>query len=202
MIPFFNGLLLGILFIWQFGPGFFALVETSLQRGLILSIWVAIGISLNDFVYVALISNGYSGLISDGIRLWTGIGGAVLLVGFGIYTFGKVEKTKAQVYRPISGKSSILFLIKGFLINGLNPSVALFWVGMVALINVQYGYEDNDLAYASYGVVVTILISDIVKALLAFKLKSVLTPNTVTWINRSSGIALVIFGSVILYSLF
>ena len=196
MIPFFEGFLLGFFFIWQFGPGFFLLVETSLQRGLKQSFWVAVGISINDFVIVLLVALGYIELIDDAISRWLGLFGGSLLIIYGIATF--VKKSSVSSGEALKESSDFLYCFKGFMINGLNPSVTLFWVGMVALINEQQGHQSSDLIYSASGMVFIIFLSDLLKAGLAFRLKNLMTPLVIKRVNQVSGIALTIFGIAII----
>ena len=90
MSQYLNGLLFGLIFAFSFGPGFFSLIQTSVQRGLKKSLFLVLGISLSDVVYVTLAILGVASFLkNEEVRFWLAIVGATVLIAYGIYSWFK-----------------------------------------------------------------------------------------------------------------
>ena len=60
-----NGVLFGLLLTIFIGPVFFALIQTSVHRGFIYGVFMALGIALSDAIYVFLAYLGLSKILND-----------------------------------------------------------------------------------------------------------------------------------------
>lgn len=202
MHPFFHGLIFGLVFIFFIGPAFFALIQTSVQSGLKAAIFLALGISFSDVIYVLLTNLGISSLLENpAFKFWISVGGAVILIGYGIYTWRK----KPPVYEEIELDDRTLlvkFWVKGFLLNGLNPFIILFWVSWVSFVSVNYNYSSYDQRFFFGGLLLTILTSDIAKAVIANKKKHLIHPRWFQRLNKVVSLILILFGLRIVYFLF
>ncbi|MBV6645140.1 MAG: LysE family translocator [Cyclobacteriaceae bacterium] len=203
MPPFLNGLLFGLIFIFSFGPAFFALIQTSIQNGLRAALLLAIGISMSDFGFVLLSLLGTSYLLEDPqISLWMGVFGTAVLFAYGMYTWFKSPGSQSRRSVESPQLDYIKYWLKGLVLNGLNPLVMIFWVSIISLVSVNYQYDISDQRIFFVGVLTTILTGDITKAVVAQKLKHLITPKTVLLFNRSLGVILILFGLRMLYFLF
>ncbi|MFY0601540.1 MAG: LysE family translocator [Cyclobacteriaceae bacterium] len=203
MPPYFNGLLFGLIFVFSFGPGFFSLVQTSVQQGLRKAVFLAVGISLSDFVYVTLAILGAASFLDEpDVRLGFAIGGAVVLLGYGIYSWFKKPKIYPESTEKKIDKSYLKYTLKGFVLNGLNPFILVFWIGIIGIVAVKYDYNFSQQVYFFLGVVSTILTMDLIKAFLANKLRRVITPKFILILNRSIGSILILFAARIIFFLF
>ncbi|MEP0367128.1 MAG: LysE family transporter [Cyclobacteriaceae bacterium] len=204
MPPYINGLLFGLIFVLSFGPGFFSLVQTSVQRGFVKAIFLAIGISLSDLVYVSLALMGVASFLqNDDVRLWLAIGGAGVLIAYGIYSWYKKPRIypETQATSQID-KSYLKYTLKGFVLNGLNPFILVFWITIISLIAVKHSYSLTQEVYFFLGVLTTIFTMDITKAFLANRLRAVITPKRILILNRSVGLILILFAVRIIFYLF
>lgn len=201
MHPFFNGLLFGLFFILLLGPAFFALIQTSVQNGLRPAIFLAFGISLSDCIYVLLTIMGLSAVLDDpDFKFWISVVGSGILIGYGAYTWVR----KPPEYDDAASESRsflIKYSLKGMLLNGLNPFILLFWVSWVSYVNVNYGYEGVEQRYFFAGLLLTVLSSDITKAIIANKKKHLVNPRLIQRLNKVVAIILILFGLRIIYSL-
>ena len=203
MTPYLNGLLFGLIFILSFGPGFFALIQTSMVRGVKPALFTALGISLSDAVYVALILFGIANYLENPeVRLWMGMIGMGVLIAYAIYSWFKKPKIYTQHQMVETRLNSFKFFAKGFLLNGLNPFILIFWIGIVSVVTVNYEYSISEQRYFFSGVLCTIITMDTIKVLLANRLKHLITPGIILVLNRSVGIILLLFGLRILFFLF
>lgn len=199
--PFFHGLLFGLIFLLFIGPAFFALLQTSIQQGLKPAIFLALGISASDACFVLLTLFGISPLLQDpSMKLWLGLPGSIILIAYGIYTWFK-KAPAMQDPEEQTGKYLIKYWIKGLFLNGLNPFIILFWLSWVSFVSVNYDYGPVGQRYFFAGVLLTILVSDIVKATIANKKKHLINPKHFRVINKAVALVLVAFGLRIVYFL-
>jgi threonine/homoserine/homoserine lactone efflux protein len=96
-------------------------------------------------------------------------------------------------------KGFFRYLIKGFIINGLSPMVPIFWIGVVSIASLDLEYTSGisfTIFFAS--LLLTVLFTDVAKAYLADKLRSLVTSRFMTIMNVTLGIILIVFGSRLL----
>ncbi|MFY0607136.1 MAG: LysE family transporter [Cyclobacteriaceae bacterium] len=204
MPPFLTGLLFGLVFIFSFGPGFFALIQTSVQKGYRRAIFLALGISLSDILYVFLALIGASSLLKDpDTRFWMGIIGTFVLFGYGVFTW--FRKPTIQSEEALSEEntrlSGFMYLFKGFVLNGLNPFIVVFWLSIISLAATNYDFSTNEKYYFFAGVLTTILTSDIIKVLVSYRLRQFVTEKRIALINKIVAVVLVAFGFQMIYFL-
>jgi len=127
------GIGLGLLMAIMIGPVFFMLINISIKNGFRSAFYFALGVVLSDGFYISIIefSKSLVGLI-DSHRHWVAMVGGVLLIGFGISSIvAKVTDPKDIVVKSdVSRKDLFLEVIKGFVMNALNPFVLFFWIGV------------------------------------------------------------------------
>jgi len=203
MHPILTGLFFGLIFIFSFGPAFFSLIQTSVQKGFKKAVFFAVGISLSDICFATLALMGVSSLLENPkVKIWMGSIGAIVLIAYGIYNWFK----KAKVYpNKIAGDTDLTYLkylVKGFILNGFNPFIVVFWLGLVGVVAVNYDYSIEEQRYFFTGVLITIITFDILKAFLANRLRTFVTPKRILIMNRSVGVILALFGLNLIYYLF
>lgn len=202
MHPYFTGLLSGLVFIVLLGPAFFALLQTSVQKGFKKAVLLAVGISLSDILYVYLALMGVASLLEEKqTRMWLGIIGTIILILYGVYSWFKKPRIYKNEIETKNDLSYLKYVIKGFVLNGLNPFLIVFWVSIIGLVASNYDYSFNQQVYFFAGVLTTILSTDIIKAFLAYRLRAAVTPKKILILNRSVGIILILFGCQMIYFL-
>jgi threonine/homoserine/homoserine lactone efflux protein len=206
MGPIWEGVLLGLTlaFFFGFGPALFALIQTSIHRGLISGFFLAIGIFLSDIVLVALCFLGVIQIISDPTNhLIFGIVSSVILIIFGIVTFRKKVMIKSDEDEDDDNKPGFMtYIMKGFFLNIANPFVWIFWMGVVVAISANYPGDPQSIILFLAGTLITVIATDMLKCFGSFKIKRYLTPTFIMWINRIAGIGLVLFGIYLLIRTF
>lgn len=202
MPPYIQGLLFGFLFILSFGPGFFALVQTSMQQGIKPAFALAMGISSSDAVYVTLALFGVSAYLEDpSVRFWLGVFGTIMLIGYAIYSWFKKPKIPSRKEKTFDYTRLYKFFFKGFFLNGLNPFILVFWVSIISAVSVRFEYNIVEQRYFFAGVLCTIISMDTMKVLFSNRLKYLITPARILIVNRSMGVILMLFGLRVLYFL-
>lgn len=202
MPPIINGLIFGLIFIFALGPAFFALIQTSIQKGLKKAIFLAIGISISDVFYVVLVLLGMAkALETDNFKFWMGIFGAVMLGAYGIYSWFRTPKIQSEDAMMNDSNYAKQFA-KGLLLNGLNPFIIVSWATWVSAIAINFEYQFNQQLQFFGGMLITILSMDIGKAFVAHRLKHLITVKFVRNMNRTVAIILLLFTLQIIYFLF
>ncbi|MCX6246380.1 MAG: LysE family translocator [Bacteroidetes bacterium] len=201
--PLFEGFLLGITVAITLGPALVALLQTSIKHGVKTGIFLALGIFSSDLFLVVLAFFGVSEIITaPKFHLAFGILGGVLMISYAIYTFFRKVPQSEQVEAiseiHVKRPGVLPYFFKGFLLNVANPTLWFFWIFWVVSINSTYGGDRQSVALFFAGALGMILATDIVKAVLANKIKVLGNPKVKRWINRIVGILFFIFGAFII----
>lgn len=207
--PIIKGLLLGLILSISIGPVIFAIIKQSLTNGKRSGYAFVAGVSSSDLVLL-FICNVFTSLFNLVLnhKSTIALAGAGFLLLMGLYTLFlkklKLENMGNDGQQKVTSiKDLIGSYFSGFLMNTLNPSVFLFWFAWTAAINNSAGDTPNPLQYKLlvFGTCLGfVLLSDLVKVFLAGKLRPRLTEKSLVWINRISGIIILIFSAALLYS--
>jgi threonine/homoserine/homoserine lactone efflux protein len=206
---FLKGLLLGLILSLSIGPVIFAIVKQSLTNGKRSGYAFVAGVSSSDMILL-FICNVFTSLFNLVLnhKSTIALAGAGFLLLMGLYTlFFKKLKLENMgidgVNKTLSIKNLISSFLSGFIMNTLNPSVFLFWFAWTAAINNSADDTPNPIQYklVVFGTCLGfVLLSDLIKVFLAGKLRTRLTEKNLIWINRISGLIILIFSAVLLYS--
>jgi len=90
------------------------------------------------------------------------------------------------------------YFFKGFLLNIANPFLWVFWITSVLAINATFGGDQQQVALFFAGTLGIILATDILKVILANKLKVTGNPMVKLWINRIVGVLFIVIGAFII----
>jgi threonine/homoserine/homoserine lactone efflux protein len=207
--PILKGLLLGFILSISIGPVIFAIIKQSLTNGKRSGYAFVAGVSSSDFILL-FICNFFTSLFNVVLnhKSTIALAGAGFLLLMGLYTlfFKKLKLENMgvdDVNKSVSIKGMISSYFSGFLMNTLNPSVFLFWFAWTAAINTSADSTPNPIQYKLivFGTCLGfVLLSDLIKVFLAGKLRPRLTEKNLLWINRVSGMIILIFSAVLLYS--
>jgi threonine/homoserine/homoserine lactone efflux protein len=199
-----SGFTLGCILALSVGPVIFTIIKQSLNNGHTGGFSFVAGVWISDIVLV-LISNLFSALVADLLEYKSMIGylGSLFLIVMGIYYlfFKKVTlRTDADGNSLRFRKRDMLKIFSsGFLLNTLNPSVFIFWLG-TATAFAKYTMTQRLLIFS---ICISVNIgADIFKVMLAGKLRKRLTLHNISVINKISGVILAGFGIALLYGTF
>jgi len=194
-----NGLLFGLFLAISVGPTLFALIKYSLHYSYKAGIAFVIGVSVSDIIYVVIANAATSILlVLKTYEKPLAIALSLLVIGAGILGLLSKKKSIAVDFmeqNSMSKTDTVKIFASGFLINTLNPAVAINWLGAAAVIanrNISYKLI---FFISCLGLIISI---DLLKVFLAGKIKSTLTPKKIIQIQHISSLILVIIGSGIL----
>lgn len=208
LAPILKGLLLGIVLSISIGPVIFAILKQSLTNGHRAGYAFVAGVSASD-ISLLFVCNFFTSLFTMVLnhKNVIALAGAGFLLLLGLYTL-LIKKIRIEDlsgdHQKIMRKRALLgVFVSGFLMNALNPSVFLFWFAWTAAIANDAVESSSPVFYKIlvFGAcLLFVLASDLIKVVLAGKLRPKLTSNNLTWINRISGIIILIFSAVLFYS--
>lgn len=198
-----KGFFLGLILSVMVGPVFFVLIETSITKGARKALILDAGVLASDLFYIFIAYKFFeevSSMTGGNDNYFKIIGGSLFMV-FGVLSYikgsdyNKSSQKKGQKVK-VQTRTTIKLFFKGFLLNAINPGVLFYWF---TILSVGVGKNTSFSAdYATFLYITTILITffsiDVAKIFGAKKLKNILTPAWLKFINKFTGIILVIFG--------
>jgi threonine/homoserine/homoserine lactone efflux protein len=189
------GFTLGLLLMISVSPVFFAVIKQSINNGKSGGISFVIGVLLSDILWIVL-SNVFSQWVIKllDFKKEIAIFGSIFLSILGIYYifFKKVHVQQDENKISVTTSTHIKIALSGFLINSLNPTLILFWLTTVTTLATAYSAHLRLVIF-----VVAILLNlgaDILKVILAGKIRSKLNEKNILLVNRISGSILLAFG--------
>ncbi|MBM3918911.1 MAG: LysE family translocator [Sphingomonadales bacterium] len=204
--PYAQGFGFGLMLSVLIGPVFFALLQISITQGFRAGAQIAVGTLLSDMVLVGLCYFGLTGLIAipENQRLLGILGGLFMLVYGGYLLLSRppaASHEATNIPTLVTGPKGFL-MVRGFLLNILNPFTLVYWLGLSTLVSALPTYEQaDDLAFFG-GTLSAVLFTDLLKSYLARRLRPWLSRARVLWLNRITGIVLMGFGISLLLQVF
>jgi threonine/homoserine/homoserine lactone efflux protein len=203
MLILLNGLKTGVVLAFLIGPVFFTIIQTSIENGFWKGVLVAIGVSLSDAFYVLVCYFGFAQFITyPSVRVYMAYGGGGILILFGVYyLFFKSKASKNRGSEALQEKRRYKYVLKGFVINGFTPTIILFWLGTISVASIDFGYvRGTEFFLFFFGVLLTILATDVAKAYLADRLRLLITPRSLNVMNVILGIVMIGFGLKLIFA--
>ena len=197
-----KGLTFGLLLSISVGPVLFSIIKQSLNNGHKGGLAFVFGVSASD-VSVVLICNIFTALFNSIKEYKTpiGIAGCVFLVSMGIYfVFFKKVKVNEEGKQVLKFRKRdyIKTFFSGYLMNTLNPAIFIFWITTSTAI-INHTAQQRIIIFSTC--LAWMLGTDILKVLLAGKIRNRLTPHNIHIINRINGIILIVFGIALIWGL-
>jgi threonine/homoserine/homoserine lactone efflux protein len=199
-----SGIPLGIFLSFMVGPVFFVLLETSAVKGFRAAFVFDLGVVTADIFFITIAYFSSYRLIQSikndpAIYVF----GGILMLTYGIISFLKTNKAKKELIENEDEeelvKNNYLGLyIKGFLLNFINVGVLLFWFLILITVGPKLQLETPRMVLFFSSVIVSYLLVDIGKIILAKQLKNKMTPVNILKIKKGISILLVVFGIVLM----
>ena len=195
-----QGFALSLLLIFSVGPIVFTIIKQSVVNGRTGGFSFVAGVWVSDLLIVVL-SNVFSEVVTNLLHFKKAIGltGSVFLLAMGVFYLFikkiKLRNVEESAFR-ISASTHAKLAMSGFLINTLNPAVIAFWLTTATTLAVANSARERMVIFTT-----CILVNfgaDVGKVLLAGSLSKKLTHKNIVFINKISGLLLLIFGIVLL----
>lgn len=196
-----EGVRAGLLLALLVGPLVILLIQLSLRRGTAAALAAAFGIWLSDLSFILLTHYGI-GELTEIVELpaftqLVGTAGCLILVVIAIVMWFRPPPDLTEQRKMPSRKGLFASALQGFAINTFNPFTLTFW-SVFALTQVHERELTEQNAWAVYGgILLTIVVTDTIKVLMALKLRGWLRPEIVLRVQRLGALALAVFGVVL-----
>jgi threonine/homoserine/homoserine lactone efflux protein len=194
--------LYGFILAFAVGPVFFITIETSITKGFRSALTFDLGAIFADVVFIIFAyysTNQILEKIKDDPNLI--IFGGLILLAFGVISYIKTSKSFRKIVREhydVDPKKNLIGLfIKGFLLNFINFGVLAGWIGVIIMANAVTSTDEGVIIFLA-TVLISMVITDIAKILLAKKLKNKMTPRFIFKTKKWVSILIIIFGAVMI----
>jgi threonine/homoserine/homoserine lactone efflux protein len=194
-----SGIPWGIFLSFMIGPVFFILLETSIIKGFRAALLFDLGVVLGDIVFITIAYVGSYRLITsikDNSALF--MFGGILMLAYGVISYISLHKENKvnidKIDNDIIKKDYLGLFIKGFFLNIINVGVLGFWLAIIISVGPKLEMQNSRMFTFFASVIVTYVLVDCIKILLAKQLKTSLTPSNILKIKKGISIVLMIFG--------
>jgi threonine/homoserine/homoserine lactone efflux protein len=197
-----KGITLGLLLTISVGPVVFSIIKQSLNNGHRGGIAFILGVSASDIALV-LISNVFTQIFGYMVahKNFIGIIGSTFLISMGVYFIFfkkvKVDDSGVQVLN-LRKKDYVKTFLSGFFMNTLNPAVFIFWLTTSTTL-ITLTIENRIIAFVTC--LSFVLATDLLKVMMAQKIRKRLTPHNIQILTRINGLVLLGFGVILLWGL-
>jgi threonine/homoserine/homoserine lactone efflux protein len=197
-----KGITFGLLLSISVGPVLFSIIKQSLNNGHYGGLAFVVGVSASD-VSLVLVSNIFTQLFNSlrEYKTEVGVAGCAFLVSLGIYFLFfkkvKVNEEGKQIFRFRKRDYAKIFL-SGYLMNTLNPAVFIFWITTSTAV-INHNIQQRVVIFTTC--LTWMLGTDILKVMLAGKIRNRLTPHNIHILNRINGLILIVFGIALIWGL-
>jgi len=187
-----EGLGFGLILQISVGPVCMAVLHKGIDQGFRHGLAMAWGAASVDALYIFLSMAGVSALLQlEPARIAVGLGGALLLVAFGLrYLLAPASTAQAQ-HRSESLLKSYAY---GIALTLTNPLTILFWAGVLgAMLSTRAFEQAVGMALFATGCVTATLVFLTAVALAGHFLERLLDERLALWLNRAVGLFLIGF---------
>jgi threonine/homoserine/homoserine lactone efflux protein len=201
MSAFQQGILMGFAITLSFGPGFIALFQTSIMRGVKSGFVLAVGILMSDLVLIGISYWGLAILFSKDNILIMGIVAGIIFIAYGGVSFFRKPVDNLKLPEPTTDLKSTIpsLLTKGFFLNIVNPFSLIFWIGIMGFVVNRYEIRSYNFFMFFTGLLSTAFISDLLKCYLSGTLRKLADCKAINYLNKMTGLAFIIIGLAIIY---
>jgi threonine/homoserine/homoserine lactone efflux protein len=198
-----SGIPWGIFLSFMIGPVFFILLETSIVKGFRAALTFDLGVVLADIIFITIAYIGSYRLITsikDNSALF--MFGGIVMLAYGVISYIGLHKEKKvdthKIDNEIIRKDYLGLFIKGFFLNIINIGVLGFWLAIIISVGPKLEMQMSRMITFFVTVIITYLLVDSIKIVLAKQLKSKMTPTNILKIKKGISIVLMVFGVVLI----
>lgn len=194
---------LGFFLSFMIGPVFFVLLETSVVKGFRAAMVLDLGVVLADVVFIVVAYFSSYRLIEslkDQPALF--IFGGLIMVTYGVISFVKNKNASKNIDpedpAELAKTNYLNLFIKGFFLNFINIGVLAFWLAILITVGPQLELKASRMLVFFSTLIISYLVTDIFKILLAKQLRNQLNPKNILLIKKTISVILIISGVILL----
>lgn len=193
-----QGFILGIGLSILVGPMMFIFLQIGIERGFRAGLAAGMGVWSSDLSYILAVYFGISYILRiiawDGFEFWLGCLGGIILMVIGISTLmSRPPKERKEDRMETRNKTYFSLFTKGFVVNTFNPFPLIFWSGVMTTFSAKHE-RGGDAVLLFGSILLTIIVTDMLKILLAKRLQKILTDKNIHYLRTGSGLILMVLG--------
>ena len=200
------GVLLSLFF--SLGPAFFSLIQNSIHHGFRKAVCFAAGVSISDVIIVFLMLTVLSNLDLNAVlhNVYVSIIGGIATGIFGVLTYRSKVKSAANGENRLKFSTTDVthrwqLMLKGFLLNILNPLIWLYWVSIITFLSAEMDLSVHDRYFFFIGMLLAVFGTDVLKCRLAALLQHWFTARIMNIFNKITGVILIAFSLYLIISM-
>ena len=183
------GLVLSLFF--SFGPGFFGLIQNSINYGFRKGVAFEIGVNASDIFMVVmmltLLKEVELGPILHNPWVASIAGSAMIAIGIVMLLKKPSIKREGGRIKFVGIPRGRELVVQGFALNTVNPSIWLYWISLITLISGELNLTVNERYTFFISLLLAELAGGILKCRLASMLQNIVSIRLMTVINRVMG---------------
>jgi threonine/homoserine/homoserine lactone efflux protein len=201
----FQAIGIGFLLSIMIGPVFFVLLELSITKGFKSAMIFDAGVLLSDLFYIVIslfFAYQLKGLGDVKNNLILSVLGGALFIAYGVYNLffkqvtmgaGALDEelldSEEKANKSSKNKDNSMLVLKGFMLNLLNPGVVIYWLAIIAKgFDLVAPYEsDAHIVIFITIILITFFGIDCLKAYVANKIKPLVTVKLLRGLNGLIG---------------
>lgn len=201
----FQAIGIGFLLSIMIGPVFFVLLEISITKGFKSAMIFDAGVLLSDLFYIVIslfFAYQLKGLGDVKNNLILSVLGGTLFIAYGVYNLffkqvkmgtGALDEelldSEEKANKSTKKKDNSMLVLKGFMLNLLNPGVVIYWLAIIAKgFDLVAPYEsDAHIVIFITIILITFFGIDCLKAYVANKIKPLVTVKLLRGLNSLIG---------------
>jgi threonine/homoserine/homoserine lactone efflux protein len=201
----FQAIGIGFLLSIMIGPVFFVLLEISITKGFKSAMIFDAGVLLSDLFYIVIslfFAYQLKGLGDVKNNLILSVLGGALFIAYGVYNLffkqvtmgtGALDEelldSEEKANKSSKNKDNSMLVLKGFMLNLLNPGVVIYWLAIIAKgFDLVAPYEsDAHIVIFITIILITFFGIDCLKAYVANKIKPLVTVKLLRGLNGLIG---------------
>jgi threonine/homoserine/homoserine lactone efflux protein len=194
----FEGVIMGLVLSALIGPVFFQIIDLSISKNKAAALIFAVGVWLSDVSVLSICS-----FLVKQIQEWHLLESKILeytaFLVFVIFGLSKLlAKPAVEAEINIKPNNRTLFS-EGLIINSVNPSVWAFWLSTSTLAQELFNGDKISITVYFIACILTFIGVDVLKIILANKLKNRINNNVLFIFNKIVGVIFIFAGLFILY---
>jgi len=187
------GATIGVPMSFALGPVFFALIQNSLTNGFKSAFYIATGVIIADII---LFSAAYTGTHlfmegdntgRDNLNFWVELLGGTILILMGFFTIRKHVKETNEIK---FFNNPVMYFMRGFALNFLNPVNFFAWVVLISSVNLQFPLPNKmGERFTFYtATMVSIFVTEILVSFFAARITRILNARVIRIISTGNGL--------------
>ena len=176
------------------GPGIFAVLATATRYGAAPALWLSIGHTITDMLYVFMVifALGILAQAIDNAMLYIQSFGALYLLHIGYMQY----RAKGMSFKnTVETQSIVKLFIAGVVVGGTNPKTIIYYLSFLPLF-ISLDHVDPFAAIEVIIVVgITVLFSLSIANVAGLKLRQhIEKPGVIGFVNKTTGITMMLVG--------